>query len=92
LTIIDGRAYVLKYHPTFQTRDVFTLWGISQLLRYYPGQIPDLDLMFDCFDFPMIKAEDYQSENAPPPPSLFRYCAAEGALDIVFPDWSYWGW
>ena len=25
-------------------------------------------------------------------PSLFRYCACDGTLDIVFPDWSFWGW
>jgi len=92
LTVIDGRAYVLKYHPTFQTRDVFTLWGILQLLRYYPGRLPDLDIMFDCFDFPMLRAEEFERENAPSPPPLFRYCSADSALDIVFPDWSYWGW
>ncbi|KAJ4746866.1 O-glucosyltransferase rumi-like protein (DUF821) [Rhynchospora pubera] len=92
LTIVNGRAYVQKYQRAFQTRDVFTVWGILQLLRYYPGKIPDLDLMFDCVDWPVVKADEYNWENAPSPPPLFRYCGDESTLDIVFPDWSFWGW
>ncbi|KAK6155715.1 hypothetical protein DH2020_009963 [Rehmannia glutinosa] len=80
------------YEKSFQTRDVFTLWGILQLLRRYPGKVPDLDLMFDCVDWPVIKASDYQGPHAPKPPPLFRYCGDDQTLDIVFPDWSYWGW
>ena len=26
----------------------------SQLLRRYPGKIPDLELMFDCEDWPVV--------------------------------------
>lgn len=25
-------------------------------------------------------------------PPLFRYCGDDRTLDIVFPDWSFWGW
>ncbi|KAE8022532.1 hypothetical protein FH972_008324 [Carpinus fangiana] len=92
LVILKGRAYVEKYHRAFQTRDVFTLWGILQLLRRYPGQVPDLELMFDCIDWPVIKTRDYQQSNASGPPPLFRYCGDDDTLDIVFPDWSFWGW
>ncbi|KAE8736434.1 heavy metal-associated isoprenylated plant protein 26-like [Hibiscus syriacus] len=92
LIIVNGTAYVEKYHRSFQTRDVFTLWGILQLLRKYPGKIPDLDLMFDCVDWPVIKSVDYGGPNATPPPPLFRYCKDDETLDIVFPDWSFWGW
>lgn len=76
-----------KYKRSFQTRDVFTIWGILQLLRKYPGQIPDVDLMFDCNDWPVVKVDSL----APPPP-LFGYCGDNYTLDIVFPDWSFWGW
>jgi Glycosyl transferase family 90 len=89
LVIVDGKAYLEKYHNAFQTRDVFTIWGILQLLNRYPGRIPDLDLMFECDDMPVIKAANYQS-MAPPP--LFRYCTDEASIEIVFPDWSFWGW
>ncbi|KAK8537138.1 hypothetical protein V6N13_042085 [Hibiscus sabdariffa] len=92
LIIVNGRAYVEKYQRAFQTRDVFTLWGILQLLRKYPGKIPDLDLMFDCVDWPVIKSVDYGGPNATTPPPLFRYCKDDETLDIVFPDWSFWGW
>lgn len=92
LVILNGRAYIERFHRSFQSRDVFTLWGIVQLLRRYPGQVPDLELMFDCVDWPVIKAIDYQGKDKPAPPPLFRYCADDSTLDIVFPDWSFWGW
>ncbi|XVE64228.1 hypothetical protein DITRI_Ditri07aG0084300 [Diplodiscus trichospermus] len=92
LVIVNGRAYVEKYHQAFQTRDIFTLWGILQLLRKYPGKVPDLYLMFDCVDWPVIKSSDYSRPNATTPPPLFRYCKDDETLDIVFPDWSFWGW
>ncbi|GKV31118.1 hypothetical protein SLEP1_g39854 [Rubroshorea leprosula] len=81
-----------RYHRAFQPRDVFTLWGILQLLRKYPGKVPDLELMFDCVDWPVIKSSDYAGPNASVPPPLFRYCADDETLDIVFPDWSFWEW
>ncbi|XP_059667082.1 uncharacterized protein LOC132312645 [Cornus florida] len=92
LVIVDGRAYVEKYQRAFQSRDVFTLWGILQLLRKYPGKVPDLELMFDCVDWPVIRSRDYRGPNATAPPPLFRYCGDDATLDIVFPDWSFWGW
>lgn len=92
LVILNGRAYVETYQKSFQSRDVFTLWGILQLLRRYPGKVPDLDLMFDCVDWPVILKKYYRGPNAAAPPPLFRYCSDDSTLDIVFPDWSFWGW
>lgn len=91
LVIIDGKAYVEKFRKSIQTRDMFTLWGILQLLRWYPGRLPDLELMFDCDDRPVVRMRDFRGPNAAPPP-LFRYCGDDWSLDIVFPDWSFWGW
>ncbi|KAK4283093.1 hypothetical protein QN277_000087 [Acacia crassicarpa] len=92
LVIIGGKVYVETYQKAFQTRDAFTVWGILQLLRRYPGKVPDLELMFDCVDWPVVKAVDHSGPNATDPPPLFRYCADDATLDIVFPDWSFWGW
>ncbi|XP_068645511.1 uncharacterized protein [Aristolochia californica] len=96
LLIVNGTPYVEKYKKSFQSRDMFTMWGILQLLRRYPGQIPDLDLMFDCVDWPVVKASSYRGRQrngtAPAPPPLFRYCGDDETLDIVFPDWTFWGW
>ena len=92
LVILKGKAYLETYRKAFQTRDVFTLWGILQLLRRYPGMLPDLELMFDCVDWPVVLAERYSGPNANAPPPLFRYCANDATFDIVFPDWSFWGW
>ncbi|XP_010273071.1 PREDICTED: O-glucosyltransferase rumi-like [Nelumbo nucifera] len=92
LVVVDGRLYYDKYSGAFQTRDVFTLWGIVQLMRRYPGKLPDLDIMFNCDDHPIIRKSDYQGPNATAPPALFHYCGDDMTLDIVFPDWSFWGW
>jgi hypothetical protein len=92
LVVLRGRAYIERIAPAFQTRDLFTIWGILQLLRRYPGRVPDLDLMFDCVDWPVVRADEYQGENATDLPPLFRYCGDNETLDVVFPDWSFWGW
>lgn len=90
LVVVGGRAFVETYHRVFQTRDTFTQWGIAQLLARYPGRVPDLDLMFNCEDMPEVRAADFPARSDAPP--LFRYCKDDATLDIVFPDWSFWGW
>lgn len=92
LVILKGKAYLETYEKAFQTRDTFTLWGILQLLRKYPGKLPDLELMFDCVDWPVVPSDEYSGPNGVDPPPLFRYCGNDATLDIVFPDWSFWGW
>lgn len=94
LVIVDGKVYVETYKKdlTIASRDTFTIWGILQLLRKYPKKLPDLDLMFDPHDRPVIKSEDYQGPNAKAPPPIFRYCNQPGFMDLVLPDWSFWGW
>ncbi|XP_051147316.1 uncharacterized protein LOC127262600 [Andrographis paniculata] len=91
LTILDGKVYVEKFRESIQTRALFTMWGIAQLARFYPGKLPDLELMFDCDDRPVVEAKRFRHPGAEPPP-LFRYCSDRHSLDIVFPDWSFWGW
>lgn len=91
LVILKGRMYIRTYSKSFQTRDVFTIWGLIQLMENYGGMLPDLDLMFDCVDWPVIRAYAYANATLPPPP-LFRYCGDDKTLDIAFPDWSFWGW
>ncbi|KAF8117975.1 hypothetical protein N665_0007s0024 [Sinapis alba] len=95
LVIVNGKVFVENYKKSIQTRDAFTVWGILQLLRKYPGKLPDVDLMFDCDDRPVIRSYGYDksnltAENAPP--ALFRYGGDRWTADIVFPDWSFWGW
>ncbi|GMI66865.1 hypothetical protein HRI_000355800 [Hibiscus trionum] len=94
LVIVNGTAYVDRYRPSYQTRDLFTLWGILQLLRLYPGKVPDLDLLFYCGDNTVIMRRDYTGLFAKPspPPPVFHYCGQKAALDIIFPDWTFWGW
>lgn len=88
LTILEGKMYMEKFRQSIQTRDLFTIWGLVQLMRWYPGQLPDLELMFDCDDHPVVAADEIGRD----PPPLFRYCSDSRSLDIVFPDWSFWGW
>ncbi|KAL4346350.1 hypothetical protein GQ457_17G022450 [Hibiscus cannabinus] len=63
-----------------------------RFISKYPGGLPDLEIMFDTEDRPAIKSRDYIGPNATSPPPLFRYCGDKETLDIVFPDWSFWGW
>ncbi|GFP93007.1 o-glucosyltransferase rumi [Phtheirospermum japonicum] len=91
IIIVNGRLYTEKYKKVFQTRDIVTIWGFLQLLRLYPGKIPDLDLMLECGDKPVIRKRDYGGPNALIPP-LFHFCGDGFSYDIVLPDWSFWGW
>uniref|UniRef100_A0A7N0TH08 Glycosyl transferase CAP10 domain-containing protein n=1 Tax=Kalanchoe fedtschenkoi TaxID=63787 RepID=A0A7N0TH08_KALFE len=88
VVIVDGRLYTEFYHDCFQTRAMFTIWGLLQLLKRYPGHIPDVDLMFDCMDKPFIERDKHRAMPLP----LFRYCTTPQHFDIPFPDWSFWGW
>lgn len=88
IVIVDGKLYVDSYYGCVQSRSLFTVWGFVQLLRRYPGKIPDVDLMFDCMDKPIIN----RTEHALWPFPLFRYCTSAEHYDIPFPDWSFWGW
>ncbi|KAG2609466.1 hypothetical protein PVAP13_4KG044400 [Panicum virgatum] len=90
LVVVGGRAFVETYRRAYQTRDVFTQWGILQLLRRYPGRVPDLDIMFACDDPGQVRAADFPSPAEAPP--VFRYSKDASTLDVVFPDWSFWGW
>ncbi|XP_027348989.1 O-glucosyltransferase rumi-like [Abrus precatorius] len=92
LVIIQGKAYLEKYEGSFQTRDLFTIWGILQLLRLYPGRIPDLELLFATGDVTVVQKQNFQGSQPMSPPPVFHYCGQKNAYDIVFPDWSFWGW
>ncbi|XP_042393435.1 O-glucosyltransferase rumi-like [Zingiber officinale] len=89
LVVLDGRVYVEEYFGHSMTRNVFTLWGIIQLINRYPGRVPDLDLMFNCMDQPSVKSAQYSPSTLPP---VFHYCKDDQTSDILFPDWSFWGW
>lgn len=92
VVISQGRLYVDYYYACVQSRTMFTIWGLLQLLRRYPGMVPDVDLMFDCMDKPTVTQSEYGMDRKWPPPPLFRYCTTDKHFDIPFPDWSFWGW
>ncbi|PON85486.1 Lipopolysaccharide-modifying protein [Trema orientale] len=88
VVIVGGRLFVDLYYACVQSRAMFTIWGLLQLLRRYPGMVPDVDIMFDCMDKPSINRTEHGSMPLP----LFRYCTTKAHFDIPFPDWSFWGW
>nr|XP_043622195.1 O-glucosyltransferase rumi homolog [Erigeron canadensis] len=88
IIIIGGKLYVDYYYDCVQSRALFTVWGLLQLLKRFPGSIPDVDIMFDCMDRPIV---DRNAHSAMPLP-VFRYCTTPNHFDIPFPDWSFWGW
>ncbi|PKI45423.1 hypothetical protein CRG98_034228 [Punica granatum] len=92
LVVYKGKAYLEQFHRAWQTRDVFTLWGILQLLRVFPGRVPDLEMMFCCEDLPALPKKDNPVPEGAAPPAMFHYCSHDSAFDIPFPDWTFWGW
>jgi len=88
VVIYKGRLYLDPYYACVQSRMMFTIWGFLQLLKRYPGMVPDVDIMFDCMDKPSINKTEHDSFPLP----LFRYCTTKDHFDIPFPDWSFWGW
>lgn len=88
VVIVGGRLFVDFYYACVQSRVMFTVWGLLQLLKRYPGMVPDVDLMFDCMDKPAMNRTEHGSRPLP----LFRYCTTSEHFDIPFPDWSFWGW
>lgn len=88
VVIVGGRLYVDLYYACVQSRAMFTVWGLLQLMKRYPGLVPDVDMMFDCMDKPSIVREEHKDFPLP----LFRYCTTKNHFDIPFPDWSFWGW
>ncbi|KAI4372359.1 hypothetical protein MLD38_010600 [Melastoma candidum] len=52
--IINGKFYINKYKQAIQTRDIFTIRGMLQLHTRYPGRLPDMELLFDCDDRPVL--------------------------------------
>ncbi|CAI7868684.1 unnamed protein product [Closterium sp. NIES-54] len=122
--IVNGQLFVEHYAECYQTRALFSIWGILQLLRSYPpcpassphaadpsnstrtakysaamtdvtGNVswcvPDVDLMFECNDFPLVERAVHAAA-AHPPPLLLKYCSTARHMDVVWPDWSFWGW
>ncbi|KAJ3675361.1 hypothetical protein LUZ60_004403 [Juncus effusus] len=93
VVIKNERVYVDLYYACVQSRMLFTVWGLLQLVRKYPGLVPDVDLVFDCMDRPVVNRTVYGGPGAPrTPPPLFRYCTTKDHFDIPFPDWTFWGW
>ncbi|KAM3691574.1 hypothetical protein ACJW31_08G024700 [Castanea mollissima] len=88
VVIVGGKLFVDLYYACVQSRAMFTIWGLLQLLKRYPGMVPDVDIMFDCMDKPRIHRAEHESMPLP----LFRYCTTGEDYDIPFPDWSFWGW
>jgi len=92
LVIVNGTAYVQQNLKCPITRDDGTLWGILQLLKLYPGRLPDLDMVFQWDDIPSATMEKYRVKQLASIPPIFRYCRNDSTFEIIFPDWSYWGW
>lgn len=66
----------------------YAILAIMDVIRHYPGQIPDLDAVLQTSDFPCMLASGTKGSPAPP---LFGYNSHPTYTDIPFPDYSYWG-
>ena len=98
-----GKVYAGGIGNCYQTRAIFSLWGLLQLTTFYRGLVPDVELVFGCGDKPAVwkkpppgphsvNASFVESTVPDVPPPVFRYCTTPQHFDIPFPDWSFWGW
>ncbi|KAL8092677.1 hypothetical protein AgCh_034796 [Apium graveolens] len=64
---------------------------LSPFLSWHSGRSALISQLYS-FHTPCVRSRFYCGPNATAPPPLVRYCADDSTLDIVFPDWSFWGW
>jgi hypothetical protein len=48
-----------------------------------------VEFVFECNDYPQMVKPTAPED---PVPVLFNYDNKAGAIDIPFPDWTFWGW
>lgn len=90
LQMIGGQLYAQYFRGCYQTRALFTIWGFLKLLQRFPGELPDVDIVFHCDDWVKVEREAFaRSED---PPIMLGSCSTPAHLDLVWPDWSFWGW
>ncbi|CAM6106088.1 unnamed protein product [Calypogeia fissa] len=86
IVILDSKLYMERYDSCFQTRAVFTVFGLLLFLEKFKGQVPDVEFVFTCGDVPRIpKRLGVAAVN-------FAYDSNHEHYDIPFPDWTFWGW
>ncbi|KAL3133656.1 hypothetical protein ABBQ32_008167 [Trebouxia sp. C0010 RCD-2024] len=67
----------------------YAILGLLDVIRHYPGQIPDIDAILHTSDFSCVKATPAGQQPAGPP--IFGYNSDPAHEDVPFPDYSYWG-
>jgi hypothetical protein len=79
----------LSYDPTIPS-------NISQTLSLAlsPNSTTTCTAVLDPSPLPATvqRVGQYDGENATILSLLFRYCGDNETLDVIFPDWSFWGW
>ena len=101
--IISGRLYVyhvtsrgLGWYPSqlgeghlaARGRVPHTMLMLLDVLRLFPGQIPDLDAVMQLGDFNCVE-RNASRRGAPVP--MFGYSTSEDYHDLVLPDFTYYG-
>lgn len=67
----------------------YAILALLDVLRHYPGQIPDVDAIIHTSDFSCIKATPGGLQPLGPP--ILGYNSDPAHEDVPFPDYSYWG-
>ncbi|KAL6776429.1 hypothetical protein ACKKBG_A21080 [Auxenochlorella protothecoides x Auxenochlorella symbiontica] len=101
--IISGKLYVYHVtargfgwypaqlgpgHVAAKGRVPYAMLLLLDVLRLFPGQIPDLDAVMQLGDFTCI-AQEPGAGRTPVP--MFGYTTSEGYADLVLPDFTYYG-
>ncbi|GAB4824253.1 hypothetical protein N2152v2_011299 [Parachlorella kessleri] len=101
--VVDGKLYVEHWdapqghYPaelgrgwvSAKARLPYAILALMDVLREFPGEIPDLDAVLGLQDSPCIVLEGNDSQQPAPP--AFGFTGAPWAADLPFPDFTYYG-
>lgn len=76
-------------HVAARGRVPYAMLLLLDVLRVFPGQIPDTDGVMQLGDFPCIPARN--ASRAGPPVPMFSYNVDAEHADLVLPDYAWYG-
>jgi len=91
VVIAAGQLFFKQFKFCWRNRVPFGLLGFLNLIQRYGSQVPDVAIRFSCEDMPVVPVGK-RAPGRDRPPITVGYCSSKEFADLVWPDWSFWGW
>ncbi|EEE61403.1 hypothetical protein OsJ_15589 [Oryza sativa Japonica Group] len=92
LLVLGGRAFVHRFARHSRPAISSPSGASSSCSAATPGGSPTSTSCSTAPTGPSSARTSTAGSTLPFMPPLFSYCGDDRTLDIVFPDWSFWGW